>query len=93
MDLNQAAAARMPIRMPSAASIRKRIALLAAEACDSDPEYFASLLGPIEPITSAREAERAGWRLSHYHGSARENHAIERAVAEVYRAHPFIDAD
>jgi hypothetical protein len=93
MSLSQVAAAPMPIRMPSAASVRECITQIAAQVSGRDPSHFDSLLGPVVPTQASLRSRQSDWRLAFYHGSPADNEVIQRAITHVQRSHPFIDID
>ena len=91
MFLSKGQYAPMPIHMPTADDMRQRIAAIAATLANRDVAHFLDLLGPIEIAGLPISENEAAWRLTSYHGSHSDNDAIERAVAQVQRSHPFID--
>jgi len=82
---------RMPLRTPTAETIRRQIAEIAAQEVHRPLDTLLKLLGPVEIIGSGDGAN--GWRLSHYVGSAEEHEAIQRAVGEVQRRHRLVRPD
>jgi hypothetical protein len=81
----------MPLRTPTAETIRRQIAEIAAQEAHRSVEHFLDLIGPVEIIGAGHGT--GGWRLSHYVGAAEEHEAIQRAVGEVQRRHRLVRAD
>jgi len=79
----------MPIRLPSAESIRRQIADTAATLRGQPAERYLELLGDVEP-TWPPTAGNSPWRLSGYLGAYEDGMVIERAVTVVQRRTPLM---
>jgi hypothetical protein len=83
---------RMPIRLPGADQVRRRIAEVAAQLSEDSTDHYLSLLGAIEPVSAQAGSNGSAWRLSAYYGSYAETDAIEQAVQLVQRIYPLVRA-
>ena len=83
---------RMPIRLPGAEQLRRRIAEVAGQLSDDSTDHYLSLLGAIEPVLASADCDGTAWRLSAYYGSYAETDAIEQAVQSVQRIYPLVRA-
>jgi hypothetical protein len=81
---------RMPIRLPRADLLRRRIAETAAELSGQPVDHYLERIGAIEPVLSSQD-EHASWRLSTSYGSYAELDIIDQAVQAVRRLHPLME--
>jgi hypothetical protein len=82
-------APQMPIRLPSAESIRRQIADTAASLGGEPSDRYLAMLGSVEP-TWPPTASETPWRLTSYLAAYEDGLAIERAVGVVQRRNPFM---
>ena len=82
---------RMPIRLPGAELVRRRIAEVAAQISGRSVDHYLQLIGPIEPVLASLEREGAPWRLSACYGSYHDLNIVDQAVQTVQRTHPLMD--
>jgi hypothetical protein len=80
---------RMPIRLPDADLLRRRIAEVAAELSGLPVDHYLERIGAIEPVLTS-ENEGASWRLSTSYGSYAELDIIGQAELTVQRLHPLM---
>ena len=80
----------MPIRLPDADLLRRRIAEVAAELSGLSVDHYLERIGAIEPVLSSGD-EGASWRLSTCYGSYDELDTIGQAVQAVQRLHPLME--
>ena len=81
---------RMPIRLPRADLLRRRIAETAAELSGQSVDHYLERIGPVEPVLSSQD-EHASWRLGACYGSYAELDIIDQAVRAVRRLHPLME--
>jgi len=81
--------AKMPIRQPDAACLRRQIADVAAAQGGGSADYYLDLLGKVEPTCPPTE-EDCSWRLGSYLGAYEDSRVIEDAVAVVQRRSPLM---
>lgn len=80
----------MPIRLPDAEILRRRIAEVAAELSGLSVDHYLERIGPIEPVLSSPD-EGTSWRLGACYGSYAELDIIDQAVQSVRRLHPLME--